>query len=1119
MKTKSSLSPDLTSESGDKQTLSLLLIDKHPLAQQLIEKFLQENKHTTYLIKYAQSIEEGLQLLSKDTIDVCLIDYKLGKSANSLDSLKTIKNETSAIPIIVILPNDDPELERSALQMGATDILVRGQFSANVLDRSLRLAVERGKTQLLSHRAVQLQNLFTGISTSFIDCPPEQIDIGIEQALQLLSEFTGADRGFIVQFSDNQQDSLLQMTHEWHRPDIESAKDFYNSRTKELFSPLAQVIADAKIPFITKIEEIPPEAARLREVLKERKVGSLAVMLLQSWDQKIGFFGFATMNRAVVWDREMLSVLELAGQIFVNTLAYQRKDNQLRKSEKKFRSYFELPLIGIAISSVEGNWIEVNDRLCNLLGYSRAELVNTPWSKITHPNDLEKCIEAFQKAVSGETNAYSLDKRYIRKDGSLLYTKLSVGCVRDASNQLEYFVVLVSDISDRERAHEVLIEQQDYLRQIIDTIPHRLVAKDRNGRFILANQSFADGMGLALQDIIGKPMEEVGPDADEVERFRQEDQQVFNQGLTLRLNENPLTHTGKTNWFSTVKKPLRSVDGTIIQVLSISTDITEEKRSRDMLKALLEGTSSATAENFFRSLVYHLVSVLDCRSAFMSKLVTGKTDVAETICVYLDGRFLDNWTYTLDGTPSQTVIAKGMQYYPDSLQELFPEDPTIKDLGIQSYLAAPIFDSTGKPLGALGVMDNQAVPYWETAQWLLTIFAARAGAELERMLSEAETRSLQKQLRRSQKMEVIGQLAAGIAHDLNNSLGAVVGHLHLIKMQSESNPNIGRSSDIALSGCERASSLIEQLLGFSRHKKYNLEKASIAQLATQTIELLSSVISKKIIIETRGTAHELLVHADSDQLQQALANIILNACQAMPQGGTLTLDYSSRVISNAKHYNPSARPGSYVVLGISDTGTGITEEHLDKIFEPFFSTKEKGQGTGLGLPMAYQVLQDHAGWIEVSSQLEQGTTFTLYLPQVQRESTLPEDQSKDQVQPETQQEFFVVVIDDEKFLVELCETFLQKAGFQSAGFSDPAEALNWYQTNWGKTDLIILDLRMPGISGEECFDRIKMINPDAQVIVLTGFLQSDLQNKLLNKGALKFFSKTFKISRAYELDY
>lgn len=276
------------------------------------------------------------------------------------------------------------------------------------------------------------------------------------------------------------------------------------------------------------------------------------------------------------------------------------------------------------------------------------------------------------------------------------------------------------------------------------------------------------------------------------------------------------------------------------------------------------------------------------------------------------------------------------------------------------------------------------------------------------------------------------------------------------------------------------------------------------------------MIPKNIQVERNFSAEATLIEADLGQIQQALTNIVINACQAMPNGGKLTIAISSAFHANPEQFNSAAKPGDFVCIGITDTGSGIPKDHLTRVFEPFFTTKSGSHGTGLGLPMVYGTMQNHSGWIDIQSEIGQGTACFLYLP-LREATNVSSVIEKEQAVP-TQLPLgkHILFVDDEPTLVDLGIQFAKRSGFMATGFDNPEEALKWFADHSNDIDLAVIDMKMPGFSGERCFEAFRAIDPEAKIILLSGYSQDTAVQELLNKGALKFFQKPIKYSDLME---
>lgn len=253
--------------------------------------------------------------------------------------------------------------------------------------------------------------------------------------------------------------------------------------------------------------------------------------------------------------------------------------------------------------------------------------------------------------------------------------------------------------------------------------------------------------------------------------------------------------------------------------------------------------------------------------------------------------------------------------------------------------------------------------------------------ELERERAEAKVRELERQLIQTQKMDAIGQLTAGIAHELNNALLTVVGNINLARTSRQLEPEMEISLDAALDGCNRSAGLIKQLLGFARQGLYRPEQVSLWRALNDALSFLEPLLEQRVRCLTICENQNLQIVVDREQFQQMITNLAMNAKQAMPEGGVVQFKIMRSLVENPQIHNPQAKPGYFVTLQVKDQGAGIEPNLFEKIFEPFFSTKPVGEGTGLGLSVVYGIMQNHGGWVSVESEKDKGSVFTLHFPE------------------------------------------------------------------------------------------------------------------------------------------
>jgi PAS domain S-box-containing protein len=369
---------------------------------------------------------------------------------------------------------------------------------------------------------------------------------------------------------------------------------------------------------------------------------------------------------------------------------------------------------------------------------------------------------------------------------------------------------------------------------------------------------------------------------------------------------------------------------------------------------------------------------------------------------------------------------------------------------------------------------------------------------------------LQRQLIQAQKMEAIGTLAGGIAHDFNNMLQAILGYGELLAMDMPTHERGYREIGEIIGAARKGAELVQQLLTFSRKLESKKRPLNLNQEVQQVRMLLARTIPKMIDIELALAEEIHIVNADAVQIQQALMNLAVNAKDAMPEGGRLTIATANVTLDETfVQTHLDARPGEYVRLRITDSGHGMSPEVLEHIFEPFFSTKGPGRGTGLGLAMVYGIVSSHDGFIVCDSHPDQGTAFSIYLPAIQQEAEityLQEIEASLLVGWET-----ILLVDDESAIRDLSQQALTKAGYEVLTAEDGESALELYRREHERVDLVILDLIMPGMGGRRCLQELFTINPTVRVLVASGYAPEGAATAALADGARAFLRKPFEI--------
>ncbi len=381
----------------------------------------------------------------------------------------------------------------------------------------------------------------------------------------------------------------------------------------------------------------------------------------------------------------------------------------------------------------------------------------------------------------------------------------------------------------------------------------------------------------------------------------------------------------------------------------------------------------------------------------------------------------------------------------------------------------------------------------------------------ERKKTEDEKHKLDSQLQQAQKMESIGTLAGGIAHDFNNILMGIQGNasLMLLKIDSE-HPNYEKIKNIE-AYVQSGTTLTKQLLGFARRGKYLVKATDLNDIIEKSSSLFART-KKEIQVNTNLYDSIWTVEVDRGQIEQVLLNLYVNAWQAMLDGGNLYLGTENVILDRNYVKNYKVEPGRYVKITITDTGIGIDKDTQERIFEPFFTTKEMGRGTGLGLASVYGIIKSHGGYINVYSELDQGTTFTIYLPASGKEAVEDAEVTGDIIIGSGT----ILLIDDEKLILEVGRELLEELGYTVLPAMSGQEAIEIFQKEQNTIDMIIMDMIMPGMSGSETFDRLKEIKQDVRILLSSGYSVNGQATKILKRGCDGFIQKPFNMNQLAE---
>ena len=621
-----------------------------------------------------------------------------------------------------------------------------------------------------------------------------------------------------------------------------------------------------------------------------------------------------------------------------------------------------------------------------------------------------------------------------------------------------------------------LRESEQRLQTILNNSPALISLKDIKGNYVLVNRAYERFIKTPLKEIIGKNDYSFFPEAY-AKQFLMNDQFVFKSKIPMEFEETIKENNQMLTFIST-KVPLFDDQGEPFAISSISLDITARKEAE---KAVQQ------AEELFRILVENSL-------AGIYILQKGRI-------LYCNPRFAEIFTYTQSELLSINMVENLVA--PDC-QEMV--NSTIqKSLLKQQNSNHYIFTGCCKDQSQITVEAISApISYQGQPTIIGTILDITA-----RKKAEEEKKVLEDQLRQSQKMEAIGQLAGGIAHDFNNLLTIIIGYSSILKnhIHSEDTKPFTILSEI-INAADQAASMTGQLLAFSRKQILNPEILSLNMVIDGLTSMMKRLLGEQIQVEIIMDTELGYVKTDPIQIKQVILNMAINARDAMPKGGILTITTQNTFLdADFVKTHIDITPGHYALTTISDTGVGISQTILPRIFEPFFTTKKMNKGTGLGLSMAYGIIKQSGGHIWVTSDINKGTSFSIILPlihaqQVQAEKSPP-------MKIPTKGKETILLVEDEEAVKDLTKEILKDYGYNVIDTSSPKEALQIYQANQNDIKLVLSDIVMPKLSGPEMMKEIYTVNAKAKVIYMSGYTADMIVKHGILDNGINFIQKPF----------
>ena len=741
-------------------------------------------------------------------------------------------------------------------------------------------------------------------------------------------------------------------------------------------------------------------------------------------------------------------------------LARTRVD--LVDSETRFRNMADHAPVMMWVTDPSGNCVYLNQRWYEFTGQTGQEAQGLGWLDATHPDDKAEAERVFL-AANVEGVAFRLEYRLRRADGSYRWA-IDAASPRFGSNgEFLGYIGSVIDIAERREAEDALRHANALLGAVMEAVPGVVYAKDRDGRMLAANRGTAELVGKPLSAIVGRTDREFLDDAAQAAIVEANDRRIMAEDRAEVLEEEiSLADGSRATWLST-KAPFRDADGAVVGLVGSSIDITERKRAEEALQRLNETLEDEVVE----------------RTAERDRMWETSPDLMLVIdFAGVIRRVNPAWTTMLGYRPADLLDQHVNAF-------VVPDDHAATT---QAYEQAGAGDQPG--------MENRYRHKDGSIRWISWVAAPAGdviyatGRDVTAVKEQAAALvQAEEQLRQAQKMEAVGQLTGGLAHDFNNLLTAVTGGLDLLsaRVARGEYDKLDRYVSMAQTGANRAAALTQRLLAFSRRQTLAPKPTDADRLIAGMEEIIDRTLGPGIEVKVVAAAGLWPILVDAPQLESALLNLCINARDAMPEGGLLTIETGNKVLDLRAAAAQDLPAGEYVSLCVTDTGTGMPPEVIERVFDPFFTTKPIGEGTGLGLSMIYGFVRQSGGQVRIYSEPGRGTTMCLYLPRLIGAHELADAGQAAQTRHPAVHGQTVLLVEDEIAIRELVSEILEDAGYRVLTAGNGPTGVAMLQSG-ERIDLLVTDVGLPGgLNGRQVADAGRAVRPALKVLFVTGY--------------------------------
>jgi two-component system cell cycle sensor histidine kinase/response regulator CckA len=1067
--------------------LRILIVEDLPTDAELAEREVRRVLPGSEFLR-VETEEDYLAALASFRPDAILSDYKLPRF-DGMSALKLALERTPETPFIVVTGSMNEDTAVECMKAGAWDYVIKEHI------KRLGPAVEGGlarrrmrRERKISADALDARNRgFTILAEAGLGLAEARSALELYPVVaRTLKDLAGGEAATFGLY-DSLGKCIRVMHAEYDRSaESDLAGQFGAKRLTDLRFP----ISDAAL------RELERNPIGYGFPLGEEGSGVVPDLV-----QKIGrklpgvdrFLGIAYWQEGELYGNSLvalragtpdpaLDLVSLFAQMVAVSLGRVRADASLQESEERFRQIFESANVGKSVTSPTGE-MNVNKAFCDLLGYTREELENKRWQDLTPPDDIDLTQRYVDQLLKGPKNSARFTKRFIRKDGSHVWVDLSSVLRRDREGKPLHLITTIVDMTERRQAEaevQTLLRsvqrEKTTLSALINSITDEVWFADTQGRFTLANPSALKTFGL----VAGQPID--------IRSLTRSLEVMRSDGSIRPLEEAPplralagevlvdleeIVRTpamGQLQVRQVSASPVRDSAGTIIGAVAVVRDVTESRRAEKELRSL------AARNGALLGAIPDIIMEVGNDKIYRWANPAGVEFFGEDVIGQEAARYFVGEQDTYDRVrplftgDENTIYLESWQRRRDGEKRLL------------AWWCRVLREPDGSVSGALSTARDIT-----------------------------EQRLLEDQLRQAQKMETVGQLAGGVAHDFNNMLQVITSYAEMALGKVADGQPLHKYLLEIRRAAQRSAEITGQLLAFARKQTVSPKVLDLNEALADTQKMIQRLIGEDIDLAWLPGHGLWKVMIDPAQLDQILANLSVNARDAIGGVGKVTAETEN--VSFDEAYcaaHAGFVPGAYVLLAISDDGHGMDQETMSHLFEPFFTTKEQGKGTGLGLATVYGIVKQNNGFINVYSEPGHGSTFKVYLPRA--EGVTPGEGAEVEAAAPRGGTETVLVVEDEAAILELAKESLEELGYTVLTASSPEEALRTSKERGAPIDLLITDVVMPGMNGRELARRLGAARPELKCLYMSGYTADVIAHRGVLEEGVSFIGKPFSLT-------